>query len=492
MYPTRGLCTKNKVRYVDEEWISVPLRPSDCISTAKDKFQHEVTTQDLLVETLIREAQKEKNDSDELYELSEIPQNFFKLVNSNIISSESDSELDSELDVELDSELAPELAPKLNKNLWIAFGHWLGFKGQFKRRQVRQHLRLNLQKLKYSLTLQNNNLQTVPTKSIPRKEQGGMIVVARDLWFSKEIKSFNNIVNPICIVDKNNRTLVHLELLDDPEAIKKSTEAVNLYYHHTLQHPSHRSNSFWENFREHFGVFALNNLLPYTSKHTASSHNIEHLECVNKLLHDLIPLSNSVNRFLQKYYEDLFENLRKLKWGPFAPRLFGVFPMIAINYNSISDYHWDENDDPNSFCCLVALGDFEGGEVCFPQLKIFVSLKPGQVLLFPSRWLLHGNFPVIKGIRHSIVYYIHSMLFHNHRDFTKLYSDFESETERDENGNIIFEPKPSQNFYDTHNLNSWTKITRELTKVPSNILDNRRKYIDLRAARYGLKAEEII
>jgi len=181
MYPTRGLCTKDKVRYVDEEWISVPLRPSDCISTAKDKFQHEVTTQDLLVETLIREAQKEKNDSDELYKLSEIPQDFVELVNSDIISSESDSEVDSELDVELDSELAPELAPKLNKNLWIAFGRWLGFKGQFKRRQVRQHLRLNWQKLKYSLTLQNNNLQTVPTKSIPRKEQGGMIVVARDL-----------------------------------------------------------------------------------------------------------------------------------------------------------------------------------------------------------------------------------------------------------------------------------------------------------------------
>ena len=177
MYPTRGLCTKDKVRYVDEEWTSVPLRPSDCISTAKDKFQHEVTTQDLLVETLIREAQKEKNNSDELYELSEIPQDFLELVNSNIIGSESDSELDSELDVELDS----ELAFKLNKNLWIAFGRWLGFKGQFKRRQVRQHLRLNWQKLKYSLTLQNNNLQTVPTKSIPRKKQGGMIVVARDL-----------------------------------------------------------------------------------------------------------------------------------------------------------------------------------------------------------------------------------------------------------------------------------------------------------------------
>ncbi|CAG8574706.1 2018_t:CDS:2, partial [Racocetra persica] len=41
------------------------------------------------------------------------------------------------------------------------------------------------------------------------------------------------------------------------------------------------------------------------------------------------------------------------------------FLMIAINYNTVSDYHWDENDEPNSLCCLVALGDFEGGELCF-------------------------------------------------------------------------------------------------------------------------------
>ena len=152
MYPTRGVCTKDKVHYVNKEQISISLRPSDCISTAKDKFQHEVTTQDLLIEILIREFQKEKNNRDELYELSEIPQDFLELINSNIISSESDFELDSELDVELDSKLAFELASKLNKNLWIAFGHWLGFKGQFKRRQVRQHLRLNWQKLKYPLT----------------------------------------------------------------------------------------------------------------------------------------------------------------------------------------------------------------------------------------------------------------------------------------------------------------------------------------------------
>src|SRR2546423_15111161 len=103
MYPTRGLCTKDKVRYVDEEWTSVPLSPLDCVSTAKNKFKHEVTTRDLLVETLIREAKKEKNNS---YELSEIPQDFLELVSSNIIGPQSDDESDVESDVESDPKLA--------------------------------------------------------------------------------------------------------------------------------------------------------------------------------------------------------------------------------------------------------------------------------------------------------------------------------------------------------------------------------------------------
>lgn len=79
----------------------------------------------------------------------------------------------------------------------------------------------------------------------------------------------------------------------------------------------------------------------------------------------------------------MYEKLSMLKWGSFAPRPFGVFLMIAINYNTICDYHWDKNDEPNSLCCLVALGDFKGGELCFPQLKIIVPLRPGQVIVFP-------------------------------------------------------------------------------------------------------------
>ncbi len=69
---------------------------------------------------------------------------------------------------------------------------------------------------------------------------------------------------------------------------------------------------------------------------------------------------------------DLYEKLNKLKQNSFVLKLFGIFPMIAINYNTISDYHWDEHDKPNSFCYLVVLEDFEKGKLYFSQLKIII------------------------------------------------------------------------------------------------------------------------
>ncbi|CAG8833021.1 15725_t:CDS:2, partial [Racocetra persica] len=68
---------------------------------------------------------------------------------------------------------------------------------------------------------------------------------------------------------------------------------------------------------------------------------------------------------------------------------FEVFPMIAINFNTTSDYHWNEYDKANSLYVLVALGDYEGGELCFSQLQMVVHLRPGQIVAFASRLLLH-------------------------------------------------------------------------------------------------------
>ena len=153
--------------------------------------------------------------------------------------------------------------------------------------------------------------------------------------------------------------------------------------------------------------------------------------------------------------------------------------MIAINYNSISNFHWDEHDEPNCLCCLVALGDFDRGELIFPQLQIIVLLRPEQVVAFPSRLLLHGNLPVTRGIRHSIVYFIHSGFFHNLRDFSQVYNDYKEGIERDAHGLIVDEIS-QQDINNAQNLNkSRIKLSQEIakqTRVPS-VSDLRREHI---------------
>jgi hypothetical protein len=424
------LCTSDKINYIENEWSSIPLCASDRISSNEVKTKYDITTRDLLIETLIREARL--NNASVL----EIPLKFLTLIETDIINK-------------------VELADK-KRQLWIDLGRWLGSKEPIRRRNVREHLRLKWKKLEHGMGVQNNieprELQSTIGTYITRNKKVELILSARENFQSLSgLVDFHQIVEPGCIVDRNNGTLVHLENINQT-TVTQAMDAVNRYYFHTLEHPSHWSSEFWTNFIEHFGVYTRNNLLPFTSSNTASSHNVEHQNCVDNLIQGLSPLSNCINSFIQENYGEMYTKLRNLTWGPFSPRHFGIFPMIAINFNTISDYHWDEHDEPNSLCCLVALGEFEGGELCFPQLQIVVPLRVGQVVAFSSRLLLHGNFPLTKGIRHSIVYFVHGSFFHHLRDFTEVYKDREERIERDSHGSIV-SSIPQQDINDARGLN---------------------------------------
>jgi len=84
--------------------------------------------------------------------------------------------------------------------------------------------------------------------------------------------------------------------------------------------------------------------------------------------------------------------------------------MCAINFNTLCGYHIDRHDDKYGFCWLVPLGEWEGGDLIFPQLKVRIKLKPGNILAFRSNLLVHGNLPY-SGVRHSLVFFTHNNLF---------------------------------------------------------------------------------
>jgi hypothetical protein len=81
------------------------------------------------------------------------------------------------------------------------------------------------------------------------------------------------------------------------------------------------------------------------------------------------------------------------------------FTAVYLNKNLRSAYHRDKGNLPNTMSVITVVGgNYTGGELCFPRYRIAFALRPGDVLFFPGRELLHGNLP-ISGNRLSVVCY---------------------------------------------------------------------------------------
>jgi hypothetical protein len=387
-------------------WKSQSLSPSDKKST---RIQNKIPLCNLLAGVLIRECTRNY-----LLELSYIPSDHLTLIISNIIIKN---------------------VVDWNTEEWNSFRFWFNRNNRHEEGDIiKSRLQYLLRKKwdillrDFSFKIEDGIIKIEDNLTVPELELKSSAKSKYRLARQSNIlvQSAHCFANPGCIVDQNDRTLIHLENINDQDALFQATNAVNDYYSHLMIDKAHRSKDFCKNSVEHFGAYRRFTSLPYTSANTASSHNMKHRSCVNNLLRSLVPLSNYVNEFIQDYYGNMYSKLRNLSWGPFAPKPFGIFPMIAINFNTLSNYHWDKLDSPNCLCCLVPLGNFQGGELYFPQLHTVIPLRPDQVVAFSSHYLLHGNFPLTCGvdnIRHSIVYFVHNIFFHDEDNFENMEID---------------------------------------------------------------------
>jgi len=104
--------------------------------------------------------------------------------------------------------------------------------------------------------------------------------------------------------------------------------------------------------------------------------------------------------------------LQQCEWERIHPTLKipkTVFTTITSNYNWRTACHKDQGDYSKGLGNLVVIGkDFEGGYLGFPQFKVLIKIKPGDILFMDShQW--HCNTPIkVKkdGYRLSFVMYI--------------------------------------------------------------------------------------
>lgn len=110
-------------------------------------------------------------------------------------------------------------------------------------------------------------------------------------------------------------------------------------------------------------------------------------------------LWTAVSDLIRQHFPKMAEEYEKVSK---EHRLFDLFTFLIINWTTAPKIHKDVNDWHNGFCCIFPFGEYDGGQLHFPSLNMKFNLRPGDVIVFQSHLLWHGNM-TYNGNRHSCV-----------------------------------------------------------------------------------------
>jgi hypothetical protein len=82
-----------------------------------------------------------------------------------------------------------------------------------------------------------------------------------------------------------------------------------------------------------------------------------------------------------------------------------LFSTVTINKNAIFRSHTDDKNGVG-MVCITTFGDFIGGALCFPRLRVAFDIQPGDVLIADTNHEQHGNVAPMAGTRISVVAYL--------------------------------------------------------------------------------------
>lgn len=137
-----------------------------------------------------------------------------------------------------------------------------------------------------------------------------------------------------------------------------------------------------------------------------------------KLYQELTSLSRRVNEAVKIADPIFHEQLSELReqveaHEALADAMNKMDPLLfegrKIIFNGLSDYHQDSQDPQLGFVALYAAGDFKGGLLYLPELKLKVRLEPGDLVLF-RHVLRHKIGEWDNGQRISIPHFTHTSL----------------------------------------------------------------------------------
>lgn len=164
----------------------------------------------------------------------------------------------------------------------------------------------------------------------------------------------------------------------------------------------------------------------------ATSYTEKHPELFAKAY----PFLQSLNRGFKELLPWRWSNQRKAA-DKIDPRFLvpeTVFTTITVNKSFRTACHYDAGDLSDGLSNLLVLGDGEytGGYLVFPQYRVAVNVRPGDLLLVNNHEIIHGNTEIKlnheKAERISLVcYFREAMLDLKSWDYEQLRKQYVEE-----------------------------------------------------------------
>lgn len=148
-----------------------------------------------------------------------------------------------------------------------------------------------------------------------------------------------------------------------------------------------------------------------------SSGSVNHRDVYNHILKSIVLVMElQVKRHLPAYWKQQLKLARtnrdrligseyqdpKLPYGLYHDP---ILSSLVVNKDTTCRSHTDSNNK-NGLSCMTVCGDFRGGELIFPRLRLMFNVRPGDVLIADTNREQHGNRPNMMGERISVVAYL--------------------------------------------------------------------------------------
>jgi hypothetical protein len=153
----------------------------------------------------------------------------------------------------------------------------------------------------------------------------------------------------------------------------------------------------------------------YTREPMPSANYTNDGDSAKQFVQGIKPLWDNASEILRQVFPGIHNSYQSFKLPAGMERMAGQWMGMTINTGTLEDpvcckEHRDIKAAKYGISCLLALGDFVGGEVILRELKTAVRLRPGDLFFLRDNLITHSNRPV-KGVRHSIVAYTRQDMF---------------------------------------------------------------------------------